>query len=169
MIDYVTTGTLARHIVATILITAGIAKVFHFSGFVRALAPLVFRAKHSRFAAPLSAGVVFSEVVIGTLMFLNVSPASVAGAGLIGAFALVVALALIRSPEPVKCGCFSLNSIATWGSVYRNLGFVSLAIGASGFAPAQSSIVGGIFLVISLIGPIIAPKKEAVSPNAVVG
>jgi hypothetical protein len=170
MIDYVTTGTLARHIVATILVTASIAKVFNFRGFVKAVAPLAFGAKHSPFAAPAAVVIVVAESVVGVLMFRNVPAAGLVGAAMLGVFAIIVAAALLRTGGPVKCGCGGADSLATWASVCRNLGLLSLAVSGSGTAVPAWTLIGMMLLLSSLIGPmILGAKKDPSRQDAVAG
>jgi uncharacterized membrane protein YphA (DoxX/SURF4 family) len=117
---------LARIVVGTILLVAGIAKVKDRDGrFLRTIVDidLVPRPLASLLARLLPA----LEVAIGIALVTGMMPvtASVLGAGLLLVFAAVVGVTLARGKQ-AECGCFGGTERIRWRLVCRNLVLATL-------------------------------------------
>lgn len=104
-------------------------------------------------AAPLSAGLVAVETVVGALLLAGVRGAPYAALALGGIFVAALSQARLRGVKRLRCGCFGASEGRTTLFLLRALAFTGLAALAA-FAggvgtPSRDALVLGALLVLS--------------------
>jgi len=116
------TGLAASIGVGLILFGAGLTKLRH-----RALLPGVianYRLLPAAVVTPAAIALPLAEIAVGGLLLIGVRPLPVLlGAGLLGLFALAMAINLLRGRSHISCGCGrpELSQSLGWPLVARNL------------------------------------------------
>lgn len=171
---FAVTGLAASIGVGFIFASAGITKLRH-----RRLLPGVianYRLLPSALVSPTAAVLPFAEIGIGAALIVGVRPLPVVlGIGLLGLFALAMAINLLRGRAHISCGCGrpELSQSLSWALVLRNLLFGGAlllrlpATGPLGAFDLATAIAAGasVALLTALVTSIraIAPSPALVS------
>jgi hypothetical protein len=160
--------------VGLIFLESGFSKLRH-----RRLLPGIvanYRLLPDGLVAPFSALLPFVEIVLGAALLANLAPAApIAGASLLGLFALAMAINLGRGRRDISCGCGrpELGHRIGWGLVLRNVVLAALLVAprpsAAGLTPldvAMAIAAGfGLYLAYALFEAIsrLAATSQALS------
>lgn len=116
--------------IGLLFLTAGLTKLRH-----RAVLPGVianYRLLPEALVAPTASLLPIVEIALGLLLVSGLAPLPVvtAAAGLLGLFAVAMAVNLARGRRQISCGCgrLDLRQMLSWALAWRNVGLAALLL-----------------------------------------
>jgi uncharacterized membrane protein YphA (DoxX/SURF4 family) len=123
-----------RAVTALVFLSAGIAKARNWSAFEGVVAN--YRLLPQAAVRPVAYLLPPTEWLLGLAVLFGAAHAEWAAAGLLGVFAVAIAVNLARGRSHIDCGCFNsaLKQPLRWSLVARNACMILLLAGVAGSA-----------------------------------